>query len=72
MSEVIAICRPNCGETWDMVAHREMGDEYYMQDLMDANPAYHGIVIFEGNEILNIPDVSEQDFSLQAPWRRNE
>ena len=68
--EIIATYRPNRGETWDMVAYREMGSEYYMQDLMDANPKYHGISIFDGTEILDIPYVGDEESEYQAPWRR--
>ena len=68
--ENIATYRPNRGETWDMVAFREMGSEYYMQDLMDVNPKYHGISIFDGTETLNIPYVGDESSEYQAPWRR--
>ena len=68
--EIIATYRPNRGETWDMVAYREMGSEYYMQDLMDANPKYHGISIVEGTEELDIPHIGDEDSEYQAPWRR--
>lgn len=67
--EIVSYYNPNRGETWDLVAFREMGSEYFMQDLMDANPKYHGIAIFEGTEILDIPYVNE-DREYQAPWRR--
>lgn len=68
--EIVATYRPNRGETWDMIAYREMGSEYYMQDLMDANPKYHGISIFEGTETLNIPHIGDEGSEYQAPWRR--
>ena len=68
--EIVATYCPNRGETWDMIAFREMGSEYYMQDLMDANPKYHGISIFEGTETLDIPYVGEDESEYQAPWRR--
>lgn len=68
--EIVATYRPNRGETWDLVAFREMGSEYYMQDLMDANPKYHGISIFEGTETLDIPYVGDEESEYQAPWRR--
>ena len=70
MSEIVDTYRTTRGETWDMIVFREMGSEHYMQDLVDANPKYHGISIFNGTEILNIPDVSEQGAEYQAPWRR--
>lgn len=69
MAEIIDMYHPNRGDTWDAVAYREMGDEYYIQDLMDANPKYHGIAVFDGTEVLNIPDVSDDNQETQAPWR---
>ena len=68
--EIVATYRPNRGETWDLIAFHEMGSEYYMQDLMDANPKYHGISIFDGTETLDIPYVGEEKSEYQAPWRR--
>lgn len=68
--EIVATYRPNRGETWDLVAFHEMGSEYYMQELMDANPKYHGTSIFDGTEILNIPYVNDKESGYQAPWRR--
>ena len=68
--EIVATYRPNRGETWDLIAFHEMGSEYYMQDLMDANPKYHGISIFDGTETLDIPYVGEEKSKYQAPWRR--
>lgn len=68
--EIVAAYRPNRGETWDLVAFHEMGSEYYMQDLMDANPKYHGVSIFDGTETLDIPYVGEEQSEYQAPWRR--
>lgn len=68
--EIVATYRPNRGETWDLVAFHEMGSEYYMQDLMDANPKYHGVSIFDGTETLDIPYVGEEQSEYQAPWRR--
>ena len=41
-----------------------------MQDLMDANPKYHGVSIFDGTETLDIPYVGEEQSEYQAPWRR--
>ena len=68
--EIVSSYHPNRGETWDLVAFREMGSEYFMQDLMDANPKYHGISIFEGTEMLDIPYVGNEDREYQAPSRR--
>ena len=57
---IVSTYHPNRGE---------LGSEYYAQELMDANPQYHGISFFEGTEVLNIPYVDEQERAYQAPWR---
>lgn len=70
MAMIVSTYHPNRGEAWDMIAFREMGSEYYVQELMDANPQYHGIAFFEGTETLSIPYVSDAESAYQAPWRR--
>ena len=60
---------PNAGETWDAISYKHYGTEYYMQRLIRSNPKYNDTVIFEGTEIIEIPEIDTSDTSLQAPWR---
>jgi len=43
-------------ETWDMLAYRELGYEFFAKDIMLVNPHLHDTVIFDGGERVNIPE----------------
>jgi phage tail protein X len=58
------------GDTWDLIAYKKMGSEFYMSDLIDANPSYAEIVIFSAGIVLTIPDVSEPVADYLPPWKR--
>ena len=49
------------GQTWDMIAKLYMGDEIFTKDVMLANCDKSDIAIFDGGEVLNIPDGTDTD-----------
>jgi len=58
------------GETWDIIALKLWGTEKLCHILMEANPHLLGKAIFEGGEILTIPELSgEIQTTPPAPWR---
>lgn len=62
-------------DSFDGVALEVYGDEKYAADLMNANPEYCGMTVFNGGEVLLIPalDVPEDDEGAMAntiaPWK---
>lgn len=58
------------GDTWDLISYKAYGSEYHMQELILANYAYVDVVIFDGGEVLSIPEISSTDTSTLAPWRQ--
>lgn len=44
------------GQTWDMIAKIYLGDEIFTKEVMLANCDKSDIVIFDGGEVLNIPE----------------
>jgi phage tail protein X len=59
------------GDTWDIIAKKTLGSEYYMSDLIDANPDYRETVIFPANVRLNIPDITTATTPQNIPpWKR--
>lgn len=59
------------GDTWDLIAFKQLGSEYYMTDLIEANPAHRETVIFTANAQLLIPDVDlSQTPDNLPPWKR--
>jgi hypothetical protein len=44
------------GETWDSIAYQAFKDEMMFPTIMDANRKYNDVVIFDGGEVIEIPD----------------
>lgn len=49
------------GQTWDMIAKIYLGDEIFTKEVMLANCDKSDIVIFDGGEILNIPEETDTE-----------
>lgn len=61
------------GDMWDLIAYKTLGSEYYMTDLIDANPTHRETVIFPANVRLIIPKVEmAQTPNTLPPWKRGE
>lgn len=68
------ICAAN--ESFDGIALMIYGDERYAADLMNANPDYCGMSVFNGGETLRLPvveaDESDDESAMantNAPWK---
>lgn len=59
------------GDTWDSISYRMYGSEYYISNLILINPTYINTVVFEGGEVLYIPELSTQDTTVLPPWRQS-
>lgn len=63
------------GDTWDSIAKKVYGDDHAFPELMDANPDYMDILIFDGGMALRIPELNIQDTAGEygesdaAVWR---
>jgi hypothetical protein len=59
------------GDTWAGIAFRLWAEETLMWKLIEANPLRAQTVIFEGGEVLKVPDIEETDNKAEMPpWRR--
>lgn len=58
------------GDTWDVIALRQMGSEKYMSSLIEANQKYNSIVIFPAGILLTIPATVIQTAKTLPPWKR--
>lgn len=45
------------GDTWDLIAYQQMGDEKYMKALLSANLALSEVLRFDGGTKITIPDI---------------
>lgn len=55
------------GDTWDLIAKRTLGSEYYLTDLIDVNPDHRETVIFPAGITLTIPDIEPDMNPLSLP-----
>lgn len=63
--------RTRSGDTWDAIAKRVLGDERYMPNLIDANPAHNYVARFDEGVDLAVPDPPADPLpSSLPPWRR--
>lgn len=64
------------GDTFDIIAKLQLGDEHYMSLLIEANYPYRDIVIFPAGITLNLPDIPQsvtQTLSENLPpWRKQQ
>lgn len=63
------------GDTWDNVSKKVYGSEYGFSEIMDANPEYYGVLLFDGGIPLRIPEpktvkkTQNYDAYDAAAWR---
>lgn len=57
------------GDTWDMIAYREYGNENLVSVLITANEEYCDYVKFPAGIIIDVPDVENSAPSTLPPWK---
>ncbi len=57
------------GDTWDVIAHKELGDVKYTGNIMMANLKHHSYFVFPAGITLQIPDVDTTQPSAPVPWK---
>ncbi len=55
------------GETFDIIAHNELGDSKLMSQIMELNPDYLDVVFFTGGVVLELPPVPSPTALLPSP-----
>jgi len=58
------------GETWDLISLAEYGTPYKVADLINANPEYSDVLIFDEGIYLNIPQLEAEKISSLPPWKQ--
>lgn len=62
------------GDTFDIIAKQQMGDEHYLHLLVSANFPYRKVTVFSSGIKLTIPNVPQNaqvNNALIAPWKRS-
>lgn len=69
------------GDTWDQIAYEYLGSEYYIDELMQANPDLLDIAVFSAGTVLTIPDPDlleaeeydeDDDLTNLPDWRTSD
>lgn len=60
------------GDTFDLIAYKQMGSEQYMQALVEANWPLLDTLVFSGGEVLTIPDIPEESIEDLPFWRSDD
>lgn len=59
------------GETWDSIAFKYYTDEFQSTMLMENNRLLIDKIVFDGGEVLTIPDIQDdQRVETLPPWRQ--
>ena len=57
-------------DRWDTIAYEMYGDAKRYPELIEANPEYRTVLIFEAGVELEIPEIYEDETikEVNAPW----
>jgi len=58
------------GDTWDMIAYRQLGSTDYTDRLISANPEHLGIFLFPAGVTLRLPEIPKKVGGNLPPWKR--
>lgn len=66
----MATYRTQQGDTWDMIAHEQLGDVCYTAQLMQSNGKYLDYYIFPTGIVLELPDIEKAPRTAAVPWKQ--
>lgn len=58
------------GDTFDMISLDFYGDEKYAKEIINANPDYRNILVFDAGISLKIPVIQQHASDTLPPWKR--
>lgn len=64
--------RTKKGDTWDMLSLLFYGNEYFMLDLVKANPEHRKTIIFEEGIILKVPVIENEEAEDVPDWMEED
>lgn len=56
------------GDTWDLIAYQQMGNERYMKDLIEANLPLSEVLRFDAGTQVTIPDLPASSSDTLPFW----
>lgn len=58
------------GDTWDMIAYKQLGSTGYTDQLINANLEHVGVLLFPAGVTLRLPEIREKTDGNLPPWKR--
>jgi len=58
------------GDTYDMLALDAYNDEFKAHLIIQANPQYAGVLVFDAGIKLKIPIIEQEAAATLPPWKR--
>ncbi len=58
------------GDTWDTIAHNQLGDVAFTDQLMMLNGKYLDYYTFPTGIILTLPDMEKKQETVPVPWKQ--
>ncbi|MER2126289.1 tail protein X [Solibacillus sp.] len=56
------------GDIWDLIAFRIWGSEFLFPLLLEANPKYRHVHVFDGGIKLNVPQIDTTMYTPRPAW----
>lgn len=57
------------GDTFDLLAYKAYGSEFLAHLIIQANPSYANVIIFDAGVILSLPKIKKELTAEKPPWR---
>ena len=64
--------RTKAKDTFDKIAHYLYGDEMIASYIIEANPAYSNVLVFDEGVMLNLPKLERIETSTLPKWKGGE
>jgi phage tail protein X len=58
------------GDTFDSISLDFYDEEYYSSEIINANPDFCSVIVFESGILLKIPIIDIQSNESLPPWKR--
>lgn len=58
------------GDTWDMIAYKQLGSTDYTDQLISANMEHVRTLLFPAGVTLRLPEIAEKSNANLPPWKR--
>jgi len=68
----MAVYKTVSGDTWDLIAYKQLGSEKYMKELMDANWELTDVLVFEAGTELVLPEITLETESDLPFWHSDD